>query len=338
MEIKELLEEFEKIYINKCYEDTNKKCLALDEQEFAIIQMCLEILENKLGQFNKGNYKTKDLFVLLVDSPLNGEECSDRIVENLSLKVKMIKTTPGYDFETAPNVLWLYYALLILYANEDATIEHNTTIKSKRNYFKVYAYVSCICPKVFCPLLFNQIYIFMKRTSEPQDIRILREYFIDTKELWKGYSELLQLDNRNLVVGRLHSQFRRKMGGDTELVKKINEMDHLHSRGFLAFNYKGREPAEQNRLKRIIHGIEYFEKYLNFFEIELVRYVDNTDHLYEDMNEILLYAKKIKERICELLTLQEAVPDTIDNDFCDIGELIYQFEKYCDGLITLIAL
>lgn len=336
MDIRGLVEEFEKIYINKSYEDTDKKCLALDEQEFAIIQMCLEVLEDKLGRFNKNNYKTQDLFVLLSDSLLNGEECHEAVVENLSLKMKMIKIDPNYDFETAPKALWLYYALLLLYANEEATIEHNSTIKLERDYFKVYAYLACICPKTFCPLFFNHIYIFMKKTSEQQDIRILREYFIHTKELWKSLSELLQLDKRNYVVGRIHSQFRIKMGVHPNLLKLIKRMDRSRSRGFLAFDYKGREPAEQNRLKRIINGVEYFEEYLNFMRSKLEKYIDEGDHLYEDMNEILVYAEKIKERICQLLALEDAVPDKINHNFCNIEELIYQFENYCSGLITLI--
>lgn len=164
MGIKELLEEFEKIYINECYEDTNKKCLALDEQEFAAIQLCLEILEDPLGNFDRNNYEVvKGLFITLKENPLKGLACDDVRVREKLLKFKMIRTTPNYDLETAPDVFWLYYALLLLYANEDATTEHGKTVYFERNYFRVYAYLACICPKVFCTLFFNEIFVFMKK-------------------------------------------------------------------------------------------------------------------------------------------------------------------------------
>lgn len=330
MDINILSEELEKIYTNKCDCDMKDKkgeriCLGLDEQELAIIHMCMDILENRTG-YNKEDYKVDEMFILLKNSPICKYRCTGEKVAKQPLKMMELRKDPSYCFESTTNVLFTFYALILKYANCQGT--HNYKDKSIREYFKIYAYFACICPKVFVTLFLNQINIFMKRIYVEDDKNKISNYVKDTKTLWEEYVYLFSEKGNKLIFGEIISQYGKVVNRD-HICDLIN-IEEMHTTGFLAFDYKGRSPVESAMLVKAIKGIIYFQHFLNLFKNEQLKYLKSEDEVIEDIESLYGLTKELYKQI--KLFIDESGTDYRKPDIAafNIEELLERFKRFCE--------
>lgn len=303
MNNKDKVEAFDKIYENDCYKTYEEecyvkiadKCLAVDQQEFGLINMSLDILDNKKG-YDIDNYYTKDLYILPKEDFISNLECTIDKVKDLPLRVKMICLDDNYKTEDAPEALWIYYAALLLTANIDATSTHSGIIKSKRQYFKVYAYLACICAKVFCTFFFNNIYLFMERISHEQSLDKIKKYLEDEKELWKEYDNLFAQNAHKDVTRKTLTHFRRVLKND-DVVNHLIKIEEKRENGFLAFDYREENPSEKTKLVKVLKGIDLFQDFMTYFKKEMEIYKDNVSHMMEDISDIESYIQNVKGRL-----------------------------------------
>lgn len=345
MEIREQVEAFEKIYTNNCYIEIADKCLAVDEQEFALIYMCLDVLNRKKG-YDVNKYITNGLYIFPKDDFMKDMECQSEKITGLPIKVRMLQIDRNYKTEDAPEALWIYYAALLLAANEDSSPKHIERIKSKRQYFKVYAYLSCICAKVFCTLFYNNIYLFMERVGKEESIDNVKKYFEDEKELWETYYDLLVKNANKVVTRKTLTHFRRAIGNEG-LVSNLIKIEKRRENGFLAFDYKERNPSERTKIVKILNGMDFFQSFLSLLKVELKAYSNSSGHLFDDICQIEEHTKNVQNRFEYLLEGYDKVyggkiiedARGARNNFSNIEELLECFGEYCEhDMIKLINL
>lgn len=348
MNNKDKVDAFEKIYENDCYIKIADKCLAVDQQEFALVYMCLDILDNRRG-YGLDKYYTKDLYILPKEDFISTLECTIDKVKDLPLKVKMICLDSNYKTDDAPEALWIYYAALLLTANIDATSTHSGIIKSKRQYFKVYAYLACICSKVFCALFFNNVHIFMTKINNEHFLDKIKKYIEDEKELWKEYDNLFAQNAHKDVTRKTLAHFRRVLKNDS-VVMHLLKIEQKRENGFLAFDYREENPSEKTKLLKVVKGIELFQDYLTYLDKDMKVYKDSVIHLMEDISDIKNYTKNVKERLEYLAEGYEEDEEINGHNSLDniLGEyryynnkeeLLVAFEAFCgSAFVDLIKL
>lgn len=331
MDINILSEELEKIYTNKCYSvvrDINGEpiCLGLDEQELAIIYMCMDILENKTG-YCKDNYKVDEMYILLKNSSISKYRCKNQKVQEQPLKMMELHEDSNYCFESTTNVLLTFYALILKYANCQST--YNFRNRSIREYFKVYAYFACICPKIFATLFLNQINIFMSRMECETDKNKISMYIEDTKVLWEEYIYLFSKDGNRIIFGKIVEQYGKVVNRD--YISDLIDIEEMHTTGFLAFDYKGRTTVESAMLIRALKGIIYFQKFLFLLDLEQQKYDKVLGNIREDIEGIYKLTQKLYEQIKFLI-------DDLGNEYqepsivvSNTAELIEMFQRFCES-------
>lgn len=330
MDIEKISKDLEEIYENCCHikrEDKDEyKCLALDEQELALIHMCIEIMGSKNG-YNKNNYTSKGLFIILKNNYLGNNECKEDKVAEQPIKYKKFEYINGYSIENASNLFLAYYGVLIFYANGYSTSDFRN--KSQRNYFKVYAFFACICSKTFNILLFNQIYLFMHKAHNCSLVA-LKQYLMNTEELWLEYNRLMNAQERNNILGKLHGQFREIIAYDEEtLYACTSKIYELCDEDFLAFDFMKGDTIPKARYSRIINGIEYFKCYLFFLKYELKEKEIEDCMVFEQIENILNNAIQLDDVFCQLINNSKCELIKTTN-FINTDDLIKKFEKYCE--------
>lgn len=336
--VDKLVKELEDIYENSCLmkavEAGNEKCLALDEQELAIIHMCIEGLEIQEG-VNKDNYKSKGLFILPNNRNLGNDECPEDRVKNEPLKYKKFDNSGGYQLENMTELLLVYYAALLLFANDENTGDYNE--ESKRHYFKVYAYFACICPKTFSILFFNQIHLFMSNAHKQLPPDKLRNYLEYTEELWKEYNSLLLNERRIQVSEEVITQFSKIMSYDEEVFfDNLIQMQNLSEDGFLAFDFNGGDTLRGYRFKTILMGIEYFQWYLKYLKEEISKNSFREESLLNTIDNILEHAKTLGSIFEDFLRKEGEQPPIFVREFDSIYGLLNNFYGYCKNKVNLV--
>lgn len=336
----QLIKEFEEIYENSCLkkavEAGNRKCLALDEQELAIMNMCIECLERQEG-INKDNYITRGLFILQKNVNWGNRECKHDRVKRQPLKYKRYSKGNNYKLENISQLLLVYYAILLLYANDENTGDYCG--ESKRRYFMIYAYFACICPKTFSILFFNQIHLFMSKTSKQQRVDELREYLDYTDDLWKGYIQLLSNEKVTEISEEIITEFGEIMSYDEEVCyNECINIYNLREYGFLAFDFKSGDTLRGYRFKIVLTGIEYFKWYLKYLKDGVLKESFKEEYLLKTIDSILESAEKLKVIFESFLEKEEQQPDKFERQFDNIYGLLHNFYKYCEDKVTLIDL
>lgn len=336
--VDKLVRELEDIYENSCLlkavKEGNKKCLALDEQELAIMCMCIEGLGQQEGM-TKGNYKSRDLFILLKNRNLGDDACADDRVKNEPVKYKKYDDPGGYQLDKMTQLLLVYYAALVLFANNENTGDYNE--ESKRHYFSVYAYFACICPKTFCVLFFNQIHLFMSKAHKQLPSDKLRKYLEYTEELWKGYTSLLLSERRIEVSEEVIGQFAEIMSYDEEVFfDNLIQMYNLSEDGFLAFDFMGGDTLRGYRFKTILDGIEYFKWYLKYLRDEILKNSFREENLLKKIDNILETAKILSGIFLEFLQKEGGQYSNFERRFDSIYGLLNDFHQYCNNRVKLI--
>ncbi len=324
-EVDKYVKELEDIYENSCFkkaiDEGNKKCLALDEQELAIMHMCIEELVNE--DVDKNNYWSRGLFILLKNRNLGSIQCTDDRVKKEPLKYKKFEEPDAYILDKMDELLLVYYAVLLLYANDKNTEDRDE--RSKRRYFKVYAYFACICPKTFYVLFFNQLHLFMSKAHKAQSYDELIEYLQYTGELWEEYNSLLQSGRRIEITEKVISQFSRIMAYDErDFFENLIQIENLCDNRFLAFDFMKGDTVGQFRFRRVLKGIQYFWWYLEYLKDKISKYP------YE---EILTSAiESVQKNVDILKTIfdgfvenEEPDPLPFEKDFDNMSGLLRSF-------------
>lgn len=337
MDVDKLAKEFEDIYKNSCYkkDPDNEKCLALDEQELAIIYMCLETLVNSNG-YDKNKYRTDGLFILLKDDLIGSDECNDLKISEQLLRYKKCIFDSNYSLKDISDYLLIYYAVLLFYANENHT--EILSNKSNRYYFKVYAYFACICPKTFSVLFFNQMYLFMEKTYSLNNVDMLNKYLDNTEMLWKEYNLLLEEEECIKISEQMINQFREILAYDKKkLIDNLIKFEDLRCEGFLAFDFREGDTIEESRYKKILNGIQYFKWYLVFLENRLSHNLAKENKVYEFIKNILKNAEQLDKKFCKLLKNKGDSFNRKEINFADMNEFFKSFRMFCnEELIYLI--
>ena len=332
--VKELEDMYENSCLKKAVEAGNKKCLALDEQELAIMHMCIEGIERKEG-INKEKYISKGLFILLKNRKLGNSECKHERVKNEPLKFKKYENCDGYVLDNMTQLLLVYYAALLLYANSENTGDYH--MESKRHYFKVYAYFACICPKTFSILFFNQIHLFMSMASKQLPVDELRVYLDYTDSLWSEYNKLLQSKRRIEISEKIITQFSEIMSYDeTVFFENRIQVEKLSEKGFLAFDFKAGDTLRVYRFKMILTGIEYFQWFLKYLKEEILRYSFIEEDIISKIDRILKNSEALRVVFGSFLEKEDGEPDKFVREFDNMYGLIQKFYKYCEDQVTLI--
>lgn len=336
----QLVKEFEEIYENSCLkkavETGNRKCLALDSQELAIMSMCIECLERQEG-INKDDYMSNGLFILQKKVNWRDKECKHDRVRRQPLKYKRYSNTNNYKLENISELLLVYYAILLLYANNENTGDYCG--ESKRRYFIIYAYFACICPKTFSLLFFNQVHLFMSKTSKQQQADELRVYLDYTDDLWKGYVRLLANEKVIEISEEVITKFCEIMSYDEEvLFNGYISIYNLKEDGFLAFDFKSGDTLRGYRFKIVLMGIEYFKWYLKYLKDGILKQSFKEEYLLKKIDNILESAEKLKSIFESFLEKEEQQPDKFERKFDNIHGLLHNFYKYCEDKVALIDL
>lgn len=330
--------ELEEIYENCCHKrrEHTDKCLALDEQEVALIHMCLKILGDE-GGYNKDDYTTQGLFILLKTRNWDKDECKEDKVAEQPIKYKKFEYIPDYSVENVSELLVTYYAVMLLYVNQNCTLDYQN--KLERNYFRVYAFFACICPKTFNVLIFNQIYLFMVKT-QGCSLNVLKKYLIYSKELWMEYNELMNENKRDEVIGYLFKQFREIIAYDeSALYANASKLYELLNEGFLAFDFMSGDTIPEARYGKIVNGIEYFERYLLLLSTELKKASVEEKEVYEYIESILENIKCLCIFFEQLIEDAGVYKNQITKEFTDTKDLLKKFVLYCDAEnITLLEI
>lgn len=320
--------DIEDVYVNKwCYKYWNdKKCLALDEQARALIYMCVEILEKR--EFDSQKYKTQGLYIVLNNSNLGIEECKSISTSEEPLKYKKNRYDIGYKLASVNEVMLIFYATILFHANKENT-DFFREQYVVRDYFKTYAYFACICPKIFCTLLFNQIYLLMLRLNEENSIEEIRKYLENTEILWKQYNYIIS-DEGNIVTSqKIINDFREIMGYNQEVLDVLADLEDLTSYGFLAFDYKEREAVEGGRIRKAAQGCEYFQYYLYLLRTFSLKDVKPENRLWESLKSLESQVEVLKNKLVEILEDLERNFTSIEDDSANIEEFMTNFITYC---------
>ncbi len=333
-----LVKELEDMYENSCFkkatEAGNEKCLALDEQELAIMHMCIEGLAIQEG-IDKNNYISRGLFILLKNRDLGGSVCVDNRIKEEPLKYKKFEEPDEYLLDNMTNLLLVYYAALLFYANDKNTGDYNK--KSKRCYFKVYAYFACICPKTFNILFFNQLHLFMSKAHKnlsPDELKIYLDY---TDELWVEYNSLLQSERRIEISEEVITQFSEIMAHNEEIFFENRiKIENFREDGFLAFDFKGGDTLREYRFKTVLVGIDYFQWYLKYLKLEISENSFREESLLNKIDKILANTVKLKSIFENLLENENVESVPFKREFDNIYGLLEKFYEYCNNKVILI--
>lgn len=336
-EVDKFVKELEDMYENSCFKkaikEGNGKCLALDEQELAIMHMCIEALVNEEG-VDKNNYLSKGLFILLKNHNLGYSECTDDRVKEEPLKYKKFEESDEYMLDKMTQLLLVYYAVLLLYANDKNTGDYNE--KSKRRYFKVYAYFACICPKTFCVLFFNQLHLFMSKANKNLSSNELREYLEYTEELWREYISLLQNERRIEITGEVISQFSKIMAyNENVLYENLIQIEDLCDNRFLAFDFMGGDTLGVYRFEIVIEGIHYFWWYLEYLKDEIKkRYSEES--LLSTVEKVQDNAEDLTDVFSNFLEKNGTQYSKFKRKFDNIHGLLKRFHKEFEDTFSFV--
>ena len=340
MDVKKLAKEIEEMYINNCNINISgeNRCMALDQQELAIVNLCLEEIGNKNG-YDKEKYITRDLFILYKEDLIGKKECKDIKIAEQPLKFKKSKHNPKFSLEYVSEIFLLYYAVIIFYANDEGTKLYSTVKtenKSKRHYFKIYAWFACICPKIFNILFFNQIHLFITSTCDNDTINEIKEYLESTEELWREYNYLIGNEGSEETLGKVITKFLEIMEYNNEVMGMMKVFERIRHTGFLAMDYKNRDTHEGVMLKKAVKGIKYFQLHLSFLKEKLSCDSDGTSEINTHIEHIQEYTEQLEGEFCELLIEQNNDCDNIEAEIAtDMVENLKHFEAYCaDGNTT----
>lgn len=326
----DLAKQLEQVYENSYYkyyeyEIKGKKCLALDEQETAILQLCMEELSLVEG-YHPENFETKGLFILQKNKDWMNNKCVEERVRGEQLGYKKFNYFSNYNLDGVKSVL-IYFAAVLYYANEKNTGDKYQKIK--RKYMKVYAYLACLCPRVFDILFQNNIYIFMKRTYKEEDKRFLLE---QEKELWDEYITLMTDKERMSVIRSSINTFCEVLKTNNESgLNHIAKLHNLAEDNFLGYDFKEGDTLRGIRFKHVLLGIDYFKCHLSLLEEEL-----KTDSFGEEnslalIEELRNDTEKLS-RIFEKLLMEEESKierECYTKDVDNIYKLIEMFKSKC---------
>ena len=227
------------------------------------------------------------------------------------------------------DLLLVYYAVLMFYANDKNTKDHNE--KSKRRYFKVYAYFACICPKIFCVLFFNQLHLFMSKAHKNLSYDELREYLENTKELWREYNSLLQNERRIEITEEVISQFGEIMAYDENVFfENLIQIENLCDNRFLAFDFMEGDTLGEYRFKIVIEGIQYFWWYLEYLKDEIEKNYSFEENLINIIDKVQENAMNLKAVFEDFLQKMGIKASTFKRKFDNIHVLLKQFYKDFD--------
>lgn len=336
--IDKLVKELETIYENSCFKKSievgNKNCLALDEQELAIIRMCVECLASQKG-IDIDNYVSNGLFILLKHRDLGSSACTKDRVKAQPVKYKKYYIKSDYLLDNMTQLLFVYYAVLLLYANDENTGVYNK--ESRRHYFKVYAYFACICPKTFNTLFFNQLHLFMSNVNKQLPLEELREYLRYTDELWEEYRVLMSNNRRIEISEEVITQFSEIMSYDENVFfNNMIQMQNMSEDDFLAFDFMGGDTLRGYRFKTILTGIEYFQWYLEYLKDKIQEQSFNENDLIKMIDNILESSKELKHIFEDLLKAEGNDIPQFERTFDNVYELLIQFEAYCTERVKVV--
>lgn len=320
---------FENVYVNKyCYKywkDT--KCLALDEQELSLILLCTEILEKRA--FDPSNYTSKKLFILRKNIDWKSDECTYPILSAEDVKYKRNKYNLNFSMVSeGAEVLIAYYASILYWANADNTEDFNG-MNFFRDYFKIYAYFAFICPKIFCTLLLNQMYIFMVRINEQCPLKVINEFLEQTNVLWKQYNYLISNSGNIDVSRKVINEFRDIMGYSEEAYESLNDIEEWTDYGFLAFDYKEREAIQGGRIRKAVQGIEYFQRYLFLLKNIKFKSIKSENKIWENIENLYEQTKTLRGELVTILKDMKKEVASVDDDSATIDEFMGNFLKFC---------
>lgn len=325
--IDKLVKELENIYENSCFykaiQNGNDKCLALDEQELAIIYMCIETLAMNEG-LDINNYETRGLFIVPKNRSLITSVCSDNRVKNQPLKFKKFEYASNFQLEQMTQYFFVYYAVIIFYANDENTGDYNEEVR--RHYAKVYAYFACLCSKIFFTLFLNEIYIFMSKVNSQLPYKELYEYLEYTEELWEEYNALLKNKRSVEISEKVIDEFCEIMSCDEKaLFRSWITIENLREDVFLAFDYMQGDTISSYRFKKILMGIEYFQDFLRCLKKDIEKNTFREETLLKKIDNILEYAKQLKLIFEDLLKQKKAQPYQYDEEFDNTYRLLALF-------------
>ena len=232
-------------------------------------------------------------------------------------------------------LLLVYYAALLFYANDENTGDYNE--KSKRRYFKVYAYFACICPKTFNIFFFNQLHLFMSKAHEEPSPDELRKYLEYTEELWREYNSLLHSERIIEISEEVITQFSEIMAYDEEIFfdNRI-QIEKLTEIGFLAFDFKNGDTLRGYRFKTVLMGIEYFEWYLKYLKNEISKNSFREESLLNAIDRIMENVAMLKLVFEDLLKEEGVQPHHFERRFDNIYGLLNDFYEYCNNKVVFI--
>lgn len=330
MDAKQYSKEIEDIYENCCNEKCYnfEKCMALDEREIAIIHMCMETLGNESG-LNKENYVSKGLFILLKDYNIGSNECNEDHVKEETVKYKSFLKVPDFSIESKSNSLLAYYSVVLFMANYNCT--GNRADKIDRNYFKIYAYVACICAKTFNIFMLNQIYLFIIKTKTCS-MNDLKMYLAETEDLWTECCFLLTENNRKENVSKIIAQFMEIISYNEEAkYRNAGALYNLLQEGFLGFDFINGDISPIARYRRILHGIDHFRCYLDFLKNDLQNNNMADQEICNKIDSILNKTKELDLFFSQLLRKEGDNVLKESLSFTDVYDLLNKFELYCGG-------
>lgn len=333
-DVDKIKKDFEKVYESICQKESciNGKCMALDEQELALIHLCMDVLGNENG-FNINNYAAQELFIVHKEKYLDNQVCDNLHVHNEPINYKKLECLSGFCMDEISELLIVYYVATLFYAND---INTNAAKYIERSYAKVYAYFACLCLKTFRVLFINQIYIFIQNTNEEVSLDAIRKKLEYEEELLAGYVELMEESGRAKATREIVRKFGLIMGYEKALEAYIR-IEEQRRPGFIAFDYKEGDTIEDASYTCVFWGMEYLLQYLKYIEKRIGNNTYEKQKVLETIENLKNNINRLK-KVFKIIVEDEKIEiRAFWKDFEDIKGLINSFKKHLDNeLIDLI--
>lgn len=326
--LEQLISELKDFYEANCVKKSceKEKCMALDEQEIALIHLCIDILGNE-HIYDISNYTIKELFIVHKDEDLCQKICDKNHTQNEALKYKRISQTSDISLDQMTELLLVYYIATLLCANDENTIGG---AEIKRSYACVYAYFACICLKTFRTLFLNQIYIFMSKTHNQASFNDIRKNLEYEEELLAAYAELMEDKGRMKAKREITNRFWEIMKYD-KAIKSLIKIEDLRMPGFIAFDYNGGDTVEGPSYVGILEGIEYLLCYLKYLEKNIDDGTFDGNKLKDAIGNVRQNAIRLRN-VFELLAAEANVNVSVfEQKFENINMLLESFKKHFDN-------